>query len=206
MENKNPASTDYSICLASQSPRRRELLSGMGLSFSVKAAAVDETPPPGASPEEICRELSRRKAQAVLAALPPEIGGRPPLVIAADTLVFCDGTPLGKPKGDADAARMLHLLSGREHAVISGLTVCTPTRQVTDAVSTAVCFRALEDREIAAYVATGEPRDKAGAYGIQGRASVFVREIRGDYYSVVGLPVCRLCEILQGEFGIFLFS
>ena len=184
------------IILASQSPRRRELLERMGLSaFQVIPARGEEVMDPSLSPEQLVEELSRRKAAEVAATHPDQ------LVIAADTVVAVGGQVLGKPRDPEDAVRMLTALSGREHTVHTGITVRLGGRAVTEAEATAVRFRSLTGEEIACYVSTGEPMDKAGAYGIQGLGCVLVEGISGDYYNVMGLPVCRLAQILS-RFGI----
>lgn len=178
------------VILASQSPRRRELLGLTGLEFVVRAADIDETMNPDRDPREEVARLSREKAMAV---------SRQPddAVIAADTIVVCDGNVLGKPRDEAEAFRMLRLLSGREHQVMTGLTALRGERVITCTEVTHVRFRELSDGEIRAYIATGEPMDKAGSYGIQGGAALFVTGLEGDYFNVVGLPVCRLTGILR---------
>ena len=177
------------IILASNSPRRKELLGQMGIQeFKVSAPNVDESVAEGLSPARIVEELSQRKARAAKKAGPKDI------VIAADTVVALDGSVLGKPRSGEDAFAMLSALSGREHHVYTGVTVHQGERAVTEHEETAVRFRALSPDEIRGYIATGEPMDKAGAYGIQ-----------GDYSNVVGLPVFRLGRILAG-FGIDLLK
>ena len=184
------------IILASQSPRRRELLERMGIShFDIIPAKGEERADPNLTPEQLVEELSRQKA-AEIAANHPDA-----LIIAADTVVAVDGTVLGKPRDRDDAVRMLQTLSGREHTVYSGLTVCWQGRLVTQHEATAVRFRPLTLDDIHHYVSTGEPMDKAGSYGIQGYGCTLVEGISGDYYNVVGLPVCRLSQILSG-FGV----
>lgn len=182
--------TAIRLILASQSPRRRELLERLGLSFEVKAADVDETMDSGKNPAEEVARLSRMKAAAVDA-------GREEVVIAADTVVVLGGMVLGKPKDKPDAVRMLRALSGREHQVMSGLTVRRGDRIWSETVVTKVRFRELDEAEIAAYVESGEPLDKAGAYGIQGLAAIFVERLDGDYYNVMGLPLCPLVGLLR---------
>ena len=184
------------IVLASGSPRRRELLEMLGVKdFAVIPARGEELPHPELSPAELVKELSRAKAAEVAGAHPEA------LVIGADTVVAVDGRVLGKPADEADAARMLRLLSGREHEVFTGVTVMAGGAAESCAERTVVRFLPLTEREIAAYVATGEPMDKAGAYGIQGRASVFTQGIDGDFFNVMGLPVCRLGQMLK-SFGV----
>ena len=189
------------IILASHSPRRRELLGQMGITeFQIISPDVDESVEPGLSPAEMVEVLSLRKAGAAA-----EKAGAEDIVIAADTVVALDGSILGKPRGEADAFAMLSSLSGREHHVYTGMTVLQGDRAVTEHEETAVAFRALEPDEIWGYIATGEPMDKAGAYGIQGLGALLVSGIRGDYCNVVGLPVFRLGGILK-RFGIDLLQ
>ena len=178
------------LILASQSPRRRELLGLTGLDFVVRAADIDETMDPSLPPREEVARVSREKARAV--ARGPE-----DVVIAADTIVVCGTQVLGKPKDEADAFRMLSLLSGREHQVMTGMTVLRGGQTVTETEITSIRFRELSPAEIRAYIATGEPMDKAGAYGIQGGAALFAQSLQGDYYNVMGLPMCRLGQILR---------
>ncbi len=182
------------IILASQSPRRRELLSRMGLTFSVVTPAVDEGLYHDPDPAALVRTLSRAKARAV-ARTPDD------LVIAADTVVVLDGQVLGKPASPEEARTMLSALSGRTHLVCTGVTVCRGEQVLSEAETTLVTFRALSPAEIGHYAATGEPMDKAGAYGIQGYGALLVEGIRGDYFNVVGLPVCRLGRMLA-RFGV----
>lgn len=180
------------IILASNSPRRRELLGQMGIDrFDIISPDVDERVAAGLSPARIVEELSLRKAGAAAKRAGPE-----DLVIAADTVVALDGAVLGKPRDEADAFAMLSALSGREHQVYTGVTVLWDGRALTEHEETAVRFRELAPGEIRGYIATGEPMDKAGAYGIQGRGALLVSGIRGDYCNVVGLPVFRLGRIL----------
>ena len=185
------------LILASNSPRRKELLGQMGLKdFKVAAPNVDESVEDGLSPAETVEQLSLRKAQAAAKKAGPN-----DLIIAADTVVALDGVVLGKPRDEEDAFAMLSALSGREHRVYTGVTVLQGEQAVTEHEETAVTFRPLEDSEIRGYIATGEPMDKAGAYGIQGLGALLVSGIRGDYDNVVGLPVFRLGRILA-RFGI----
>ena len=178
------------LILASQSPRRRELLGLTGLPFIVRAADIDETMDPGRAPFDEVARVSRLKAEAV--ARKPE-----DVVIAADTIVVCGGEVLGKPRNEADAFRILSLLSGRHHEVMTGMTVVCGDKVITHTEVTKIHFRELHPEEIRAYIASGEPMDKAGAYGIQGGAALFADEMVGDYYNVMGLPVCRLAVILR---------
>ena len=182
------------IILASQSPRRRELLERMGIrEFRVVASAADETADPALSPVELVETLSRRKALTVQAQ-----EGTDAIILAADTVVTLDGAVLGKPADEAAARQMLSALSGRRHQVYTGLTVLRGQEAYTEHEMTEVTFRALSQTEVEAYIATGEPMDKAGAYGIQGYGALLVEGISGDYYNVMGLPVCRLGRILAG--------
>ncbi len=179
------------LILASASPRRRELLGLFRLPFTVRVADVDETIDPFLSPFDEVGRVSRAKALAV----PREDGD---IVIAADTIVVCEGRVLGKPRNAANAREMLSLLSGRDHQVMTGCTVLYGAKAETFTEVTDLHFRPLSQKEIANYVATGEPMDKAGAYGIQGGAALFCQRMVGDYYNVMGLPVCRLGQVLAG--------
>lgn len=178
------------LILASGSPRRRELLGLFGHPFTVHPADIDETMDPAKKPFDEVARLSREKAMAV----PREEGD---VVIAADTVVVCDDKILGKPKSEEEAKEMLRLLSGRAHQVMTGCTVLYDGGAETVTEVTQVHFRPLSQGEIDRYVATKEPMDKAGAYGIQGGGALFCEGIQGDYYNVMGLPVCRLGEILK---------
>ena len=178
------------LILASQSPRRRELLGLTGLDFVVRVADIDETMDPGKPPFDEVSRVSRLKALAVRR----EKGD---VVIAADTIVVCEGEVLGKPRDEEDAFHILSLLSGRHHEVMTGMTVLRDDEIVTHTEVTKIHFRRLHPEEIRAYIASGEPMDKAGAYGIQGGAALFADQMEGDYYNVMGLPVCRLAMILR---------
>lgn len=189
------------IVLASASPRRAALLQQIGLPFRVEPSALDENGAspgdPGESPETRACRLARAKAEEVAACL-----GRG-LIIGADTIVICDGIIFGKPRDAADARETLLRLAGRTHQVVTGVAVVeaeTGRAEVAAAV-TAVRMRAFDPVEAAAYVATGEPLDKAGAYAIQGRGALLVEQIEGDYFNVVGLPLTTLAELLQ-RFGV----
>ena len=185
------------MILASQSPRRRELLERMGLkNFRVLVSDADERVDGDVPPARLVEILSRRKAAAVR-----EQVGNDALIIAADTVVALDGAVLGKPADEPDAFHMLTTLSGCRHQVYSGVTVLRGEEVYTEHEATDVTFRALESREIEDYIKTGEPMDKAGAYGIQGYGALFVESIVGDYYNVMGLPVCRLGRLLS-RFGV----
>lgn len=183
------------IVLASASPRRRELLSLITEHFTVCPADVDETLRDAPLGEEVTR-LSRLKAEAVQAQYPNAV------CIGSDTMVTIDGLRLGKPKDADEAASMLRRLRGRTHEVLTGLAVLTPDGGAhTLHTCTRVTFRDFAEDELAAYLATGEPLDKAGAYGIQGLGGLLVAGIQGDYHNVVGLPVCRLGRMLL-DFGV----
>ena len=178
------------LILASGSPRRKELLSLFRIPFTVIPADVDETMDPAKAPYAEVARLSAKKARAVKRE-PDDV------VIAADTIVVCEGKVLGKPKSEENAYAMLSLLSGRDHQVMTGCTVLRGEKCETFTEVTDLHFRTLSEREIRAYIASGEPMDKAGAYGIQGGAALFCRRMEGDYYNVMGLPVCRLWQTLQ---------
>ncbi len=178
------------LILASQSPRRRQLLSLFNIPFTVKVADIDETMDEALPPCQEVARLSLQKALAVARA-PQDV------VVAADTVVVCQGKVLGKPATPEDAKAMLRLLSGRAHQVMTGITVLTDTARETRTEITDIYFRPLTEEEISDYVRTGEPMDKAGAYGIQGGAALFAEKLVGDYYNVVGLPVCRLWQMLR---------
>jgi len=210
------------LVLASASPRRQELLRNAGISFTVQPADVNETPLPGESPRACAERLAREKALAVWQTRPQD------LVLGADTIVVVNETILGKPTHNEDAARMLRLLSGRVHQVITGVCLVGPAARCqlsvasnpeteaaplaafsgdplatasehTDSETTLVTMSELSEEEIRAYVATGEPMDKAGAYAIQGMASRWIPRIEGDYSNVVGLPVALVYRMLRGE-------
>ena len=178
------------LILASASPRRKELLGLFHIPFSIRVADIDETMDSNAAPFDEVARVSRLKALAV----PREEND---VVIAADTIVVCGGRVLGKPHSEEEAVSMLRLLSGRDHQVMTGVTVVTGETRETFTEVTDIHFRELSEKEIRAYVATGEPMDKAGAYGIQGGAALFCSRMVGDYYNVMGLPVCRLGETLR---------
>ena len=177
------------LILASQSPRRRELLGLFRRPFTVQVADIDETMDNTLPPYDEVARVSRAKAEAIARE-------KDDIVVAADTIVVCAGQTLGKPRTEAEAAQMLRLLSGRDHQVMTGMTVLRGDRAVTCTEVTDIHFRELSDKEIESYIATGEPMDKAGSYGIQGGAALFAERMVGDYYNVMGLPVCRLYQIL----------
>ena len=178
------------VILASQSPRRQELLKLFRIPFAVRVADIDETMDESKLPYDEVARVSRLKAMAV----PREADD---VVIAADTIVVCDGQVLGKPKDEADAHSMLRLLSGRDHQVMTGLTLLRGEKILSCTEVTDIHFREITEKEIDSYIRTGEPMDKAGSYGIQGGAALFAEKLCGDYFNVVGLPVCRLGQILK---------
>ena len=178
------------LILASQSPRRKELLGLFGIPFTVRVADIDETMDFSAPAEQEVARVSREKALAI----PREAED---VLIAADTIVVCQGRILGKPHSEEEAYAMLRLLSGRDHQVMTGVTVLRGSQERVFTQITDLHFRELSDKEIYRYIATGEPMDKAGAYGIQGGAALFCEKMDGDYYNVMGLPVCRLGETLK---------
>jgi septum formation protein len=179
------------LILASASPRRSELLRNAGIRFEVDPAGVPEEPFPGEAPLHYAKRLARDKTKTVLARHPDAV------VLGADTVVVVDEHLLEKPANADDARRMLCLLSGRTHQVITGVCLSAETLERTEAEITQVTFSRMSDYEIAEYVASGEPMDKAGAYGIQGMASRWVERIEGDYFNVVGLPIARVYRMLQ---------
>ena len=180
------------IVLASGSPRRRELLTRMGIAdFDVRVPETKETYPPNLSPRETVEYISREKARAAAALCRPD-----EIVITADTMVFLDGARLGKPRDEAHALEMLTALQGRRHTVCTGVTVCRGDYADTQSEETEVFFRPATEQELRAYIRTGEPMDKAGAYGIQGRGALLVEKIHGDFFNVMGLPVLRLSRML----------
>jgi len=180
------------IVLASASPRRQELLRAAGIGFSVQPADIDETPVPGESARECAERLAREKAVAIARLRPSEI------VLGADTVVVVEGMILGKPVDAEDAGRMLEMLAGKAHAVITGVCLAGPQEKIRVASETTlVTMSQISAEEIQAYVATGEPMDKAGAYAIQGMASRWIPRIEGDYSNVVGLPVALVYRMLR---------
>ena len=183
------------IVLASGSPRRQELLQRIGIrDFTIRVPQVEEWYPDGLTPEEIVCYISREKSQAV----PSD---QEEIVITADTMVFLDDQRLGKPQDEADALRMLTALQGRRHTVCTGVTVRQGDRVLTESEATGVIFRPAEESELRAYIATGEPMDKAGSYGVQGKGALLVERLEGDFFNVMGLPVLRLSRMLA-QFGI----
>ena len=179
-----------SLILASASPRRKELLGLFHIPFEIRVADIDETMNPEKAPFDEVARVSGLKAAALQTASAD-------VVVAADTIVVCEGKVLGKPRSEEDAVSMLQLLSGRDHQVMTGVTVKRGETVRTFTEVTDIHFRELSEKEIRAYVATGEPMDKAGSYGIQGGAALFCTHMVGDYYNVMGLPVCRLGQVLR---------
>jgi septum formation protein len=194
--SRYPREADMSrLILASASPRRRELLTQAGYIFEVRPAHVNEDPLPGEDPISYVVRLARDKALAVFA----EINDPDAIVLGADTTVTLDSHILAKPEDAADAARMLRLLSGRTHRVITGVAIATEKGTEVAAEVTGVRFLTLSEEEIAAYIATSEPMDKAGAYGIQGLAAKWIPRIEGCYFNVVGLPLALVATMLEAE-------
>ena len=183
------------MILASKSPRRREILNNMGITDFAVIPAEGEEAASGATPGETVEKIARGKALAVASDHPDAV------VIAADTLVYLDGEPLGKPRDTEDAFNMLRRLSGREHEVYTGVCVTSKGKIITEHERTSVRFRPLSDKEITGYIATGEPMDKAGAYGVQGQGCLLVEGITGDFFNVMGLPACRLHLMLKKLLG-----
>jgi septum formation protein len=190
--------TNMRIILASKSPRRIEMLKNLGLSPEIIPADVDENIEEFKScPESAVITLAKRKATAISDNLKDDGA----LIIAADTLVYKENTLLGKPKDEKEAFSMLNSLSGDFHSVYTGFSVSYGDKIVAKAVETKVFFKKLSEKEISDYIASGEPMDKAGAYGIQGNGALFVSKIEGDYFNVVGLPLCELFETIKEAFG-----
>lgn len=181
------------MILASKSPRRKELLSMLGLDFEIRTADIDETMDPALTAEQAVSAVCRKKAEAVGSTAPGQ------LVLAADTVVVVDDRILGKPADGAEAAQMLRTLSGRRHRVLTAFCLWQGGVREEHVEETFLSFRNLSEEEIAAYVATGSPLDKAGAYGIQDQAAVFAEALEGDYYNVMGLPLCALTKALRRQ-------
>ena len=189
------------IVLASGSPRRQELLQRIGItSFDVRVPETEESYPAGLSPRETVEYISREKSDAAAALCTAE-----EIVITADTMVFLDDARLGKPADEADALRMLTALQGRRHTVCTGVTVRRGDEILTESESTDVYFRPASEAELLAYIRTGEPLDKAGDYGVQGKGALLVERLDGDFFNVMGLPVLRLSRMLA-RFGIHLLN
>ncbi len=190
------------LVLASASPRRRELLRQAGLDFAVEAADIPEIPEPDEDAATFVLRLAEAKAQAVWGkrrlsgTIDDEANDDPLVILGADTCVLCQGEILGKPKDQADARRMLQSLSGRTHQVLTGLAVITAKESFADVEITHVFFNVIEEAEMVRYLASNEPLDKAGAYGIQGYAARWIPRIEGDYFNVVGLPIARTVALI----------
>jgi septum formation protein len=185
------------LVLASASPRRRELLAQAGYPFTVEAADIDESRRDSEAPAAYVQRLAEQKATAVLARHAGSILEEPVLVLGADTCVVCDGEILGKPTGPDDARRMLLLLSGRTHTVLTGVAITTQSRTLSHIESTIVTFDDIPEADLALYCATAEPLDKAGAYGIQGYAARWVPRVEGCYFNVMGLPIARTVRLIE---------
>lgn len=186
------------LYLASASPRRRELLAQIGVSFVTRVQPIDETPLPAEAPAAYVERLALAKAQAVFTTLDDRHDA---VVLGSDTAVVLDGRILGKPVDREDALSTLAALSGREHQVLTAVALVSDSRAEARVVTSAVRFKPLDRTQLEAYWATGEPRDKAGSYGIQGLAAVFVSQMQGSYSAVVGLPLCETAELLA-QFAI----
>lgn len=188
------------IILASGSPRRKELLKNLGITFNVVNSEFEEVLSDNMHPYKLAADLALQKAESVA-----NNNYTDAIIIAADTIVIHKGV-LGKPHNDDDAYEMLKALSNNVHEVVTGIAImdCKSNKSITDYEVTKVYFREISDEEIYRYIATGEPMDKAGAYGIQGKASLFVKKIDGDYFNVVGLPIYKLGRLLQQEFNYYL--
>ena len=180
------------LILASQSPRRKELLGLFHIPFTVRVADIDETMDPAKDPAQEVARVSKAKAAAIERSADD-------IISAADTIVVLEGRVLGKPKSEEDAKAMLTALSDRDHQVMTGVTVLKGDNCLTHTEITNIHFRALSQKEICSYVATGEPMDKAGAYGIQGKGFVLVKGIHGDYFNVVGLPLAETVRHLKKQ-------
>ncbi|MDO4445944.1 MAG: Maf family protein [Bacillota bacterium] len=190
------------IILASQSPRRRELLTQIGLKFEVIPSTVEEVIT-STNPVEVVQELAQQKARDVAEVAGREMAKDSLLVIGADTIVVYEGKILGKPEDKEDAVRMLTMLQGKEHSVYTGVALLSGEQEIVFAEETQVQMCPMTPEEILWYVNTGEPMDKAGAYGIQGLCARFIRQVQGDYNNVVGLPVGRIYQELKKEEGVF---
>ncbi len=184
------------LILASKSPRRKEILSMVTKDFEIRVSDADETIEDGVSPFDVPRLLAIKKAESVSL-------NDGEIIIGCDTIVISpDGEIMGKPKDDNDAIRMLKKLSDTTHYVVSGICIRSQDKAISEAITTKVIMRKLQNSEIENYVNRDHPTDKAGAYGIQEMAGAFIKAIEGDFYNVVGLPLCRLCEIMRDEFNV----
>lgn len=184
------------LILASASPRRKEILSNMGYEFEVNPSGVEEVVHHHMTPEETATDLARQKAEDIARRYPED------LVMGADTIVVLDGKVLGKPLDNDDAVRMLRALRGREHQVITGVALIQGQKEHCFSVTTRVWMIDSSEELLSAYVLSGEPQDKAGSYGIQGKGALLVEKIDGDYFNVVGLPIQKIARLLEKEYGI----
>lgn len=191
---------DIGLILASKSPRRKEILSNVGLDFEIYVSDTDESVPFGTLPYDAVMQISRRKAEAVRNALGEKAKGK--IILGADTVVTLENRIIGKPKDKDDAVEILKSLSGKRHVVYTGFTVIKDDFLYSDFESTNVYFRSLTQAEIIAYVNSGEPMDKAGAYGIQQLGALLVNKIHGDYFNVMGLPINRIAVTFNEKLGI----
>lgn len=184
------------LILASQSPRRKQLLEQVQIPFTVVTSQIEEKENPDLRPEELVLSLASQKAEAVFHHHEDHV------VLAADTIVVIDGLVLGKPKNDEEAVQMLKHLSGKSHHVLTGVSIFAQGKKVSFYEKAEVTFFPLTDEEILSYVSSGEPLDKAGSYGIQGLGATLVEKISGDYFTIVGLPIARVVRVLRKEFQI----
>ena len=190
------------IILASKSPRRKEILENLGLKFDIIVADADESSDI-TDPHLLVSTLAQRKGRAVAERLDSLDDT---LIIASDTLVYAEGEFLGKPRDVDDARRMIKMLSGKSHIVVSGIYLCFCGKEATGASATRVIFDEMTDAEIEGYIASSEPYDKAGGYAVQGLAAVYINGLEGDYFNVVGLPVNLMCKMLKEKFGTNIFD
>lgn len=191
---------DIGLILASKSPRRKEILQDAGLDFEVIVSHTDESVPAGTLPFDAVMQISQRKAQAVKNVLGDKAKNK--IILSADTVVVIDNEIIGKPKDQEDAFSILSRLSGKRHVVYTGFTIIKDDFLYSDFESTNVYFRQLSDREIMSYIKSGEPMDKAGAYGIQHKGALLVNKIHGDYFNVVGLPINKIAVTFYEKLGI----
>ena len=191
---------DIGLILASKSPRRKEILQNAGLDFEVIVSHTDESVPAGTLPFDAVMQISQRKAQAVKNVLGDKAKNK--IILSADTVVVIDNEIIGKPKDQEDAFSILSRLSGKRHVVYTGFTIIKDDFLYSDFESTNVYFRQLSDREIMSYIKSGEPMDKAGAYGIQHKGALLVNKIHGDYFNVVGLPINKIAVTFYEKLGI----
>lgn len=192
---------NFELILASGSPRRRELLAQAGYRFSIESADIDESQRADEQPDAYVLRLAEEKARAVLARHAAAKHHAPVMVLGADTTVVCDGEILGKPRDADDARRMLRRLSGRTHLVLTGVAVATRAGVKSGVEQTEVTFARIADDELELYCASGEPMDKAGAYGIQGYAARWIPRIEGCYFNVMGLPIARTVRLIEASAG-----